>query len=205
MAVEMRHNVVKSAEAVEEQGAMGADLLTGAAAAAVETVAHPGRTMRKLERKGAPINREIRTSSVRRADHTANALQAYLPEQIVLGGLRLVKERARRKDLIGTIAYRTLEVINDGLGVATSVVKRMERASTPPSRGTAKAPLKTTVGQAKTAVRKTAAKATTKGRSTARRATTATTRRTNRKATTSTRTIAGKTPNRVRRSTPSAS
>ena len=204
MAVEIRHHVGKSVEAVEEQGVMGADLLTGAATAAVETVAHPGRTIRKLERKGAPINREIRTSAVRRADHTSEAIQAYLPEQILLGGLRLVKERARRKDLIGTIAYRTLEVINDGLGVATSVVQRMERASTPPSRGTAKAPLKTTVRQAKTAVRKSAAKATTKSPTTARRATTATTRRTNRKATTP-RTIAGRASNRVVRSTAGAS
>ena len=204
MAVQIKQHIGNGVEAVEEQGVMGADLLAGGTAAAVETLTHPMRTIRKLERKGAPINRKIRTSAVRRAEDTGEAIQAHLPEQILLGGLRLVKERARRKDLIGEIAFRTLEVINDGLGVATTVVQRMERASTPPSRGIARAPVKTTLRQTRTAVGKTVAKAATKSRSTARRATSAAGRG-KRKATGATRTNARKASSRARGTTSTAS
>lgn len=182
MAVEMKQQIGSGIEVIAEQGVIGADLLAGATAAAVETVTHPVRTIRKLERKGAPINRGIRTSAVRQAEETGEALQAYLPEQVLLGGLRLVKERARRRDLIGEIAFRALEIINDGLGAATAVVRRMERASTPPSRGNVKAPLRTTVGKTRASARKAVTKATTKGRGNARRAVAAA-RRTERKAT----------------------
>ena len=198
MAVDIKHEIGKGVESVEEQGVMGADLLTGATAAAVQAVSNPVAAIRKLERKGAPINRALRTSAVRRAEVTGDAIQAYFPEQIVLGGLRLVKERARRKDLIGQIAFRALEVINDGLGAANTVVQRMERASAPPSRPAAKAPLQTSVRQSRTAVRKTVKTAGTKARSSVRRATAAA-RRTERKATSSTRTTARTTATRARR------
>jgi len=186
MAVEIKKQFSGGIETVGEQGVMGADLLAGATAAAVETVTHPVRAIRKLERKGAPINHELRTSTVRQVGAAAETLQGYLPERVLLTGLRFVKERARRKDLIGQVAFRTLEILNDGFGAVTTVVKRMERASEPPRRGAAKSPLGTTARQARTATRKTVAKVVGTGRGTARRATTAA-RNTERKATATTR------------------
>lgn len=173
MAIEITDRLEEGAVAGAERGLMGADLLAGAGAAAVETVTNPRRAIRSLERKGAPVNTQLRRRAVRRIDAAGEAAQSYLPEQMVLSGLRVVKERARRKDLIGAIAFRALKVINDGLGVAGTVVQRMERASAPPSRGMAKAPVETSARAARTATRKVAAKTVSKTRGMARRATTA--------------------------------
>ena len=57
------------------------------------------------------------------------------PEQLVTRGLRMVKARARRKDLVGNAAYRTLELVHGGLGATVQSLGRIHEVSEPPARG----------------------------------------------------------------------
>ena len=59
---------------------------------------------------------------------------AMLPERIALRGLGLVKARARRKDVVGEIAYRGLDLFHGSLKEVASTITRLEQASQPPAR-----------------------------------------------------------------------
>jgi hypothetical protein len=57
-----------------------------------------------------------------------------MPEKVALLGIHAIKQRARRKDLIGDVAYRTLELVNRGLGTVLRTLNRFETATAPPAR-----------------------------------------------------------------------
>jgi hypothetical protein len=160
MAVDIKTAVEDAAEA----GATGADIVSGAAVTVAESVSraatHPGREARKLERRGAQANRRLSRNVAELIDDTEEAIEAVMPERVALLGLQAIKQRARRKDLVGDVAYRTLELVNGGLEAVLRALHRLESATAPPAR-----PGRTRSGSARP-VRKTAER---KRTSTARR------------------------------------
>jgi hypothetical protein len=139
MAVEIKTAVEDAAEA----GAMGADIVSGAAVTVAENVSravtHPVREARKLERRGAQANKRLSRDVAELIDDTEEVIEAVMPERVALLGIHVIKQRARRKDLVGDVAYRTLELVNGGLETMVRTLSRLENATTPPARpGTAR-------------------------------------------------------------------
>jgi len=141
MAVDIKKAVENAAETTVETGAMGADLVSGAAVTVAENVSravtHPVREVRKLERRGAQANKQLSHDVAELIEDTEEAFEAVMPEKVALLGIHAIKQRARRKDLIGDVAYRTLEVINGGLETVLRTLNRFENATEPPARPTA--------------------------------------------------------------------
>src|SRR2546423_15101570 len=131
-------------ESSEELSTQAADTATGAAVEVAEAVSDPAgstaRQVRRLELAGAPVNRrlerQVRSVADRAADTPAKLLDGTLTERFVVRGLRLVKEQARREDLVGLAAYRSLELLHGGFGNAARSLSRFQDASQPPARPT---------------------------------------------------------------------
>jgi len=138
MELEMKdiQNDTKEAEATMSDAATGAVL--GIVDAASHPVSTAKREIRKLEHRGQPVNRKLARQVERNLDEavetTGEFLDGTIPEKFVLSGLRLVKNTARRRDLVGNVAYRTLEVLNGGLEMTLRTLNRLENASEPPAR-----------------------------------------------------------------------
>ena len=118
-------------EAVEST----ATAVTEAASNAVEAITRPSR----------------RRTTARLATATA----VLLPEQIALRGLSLVKARARRKDVVGQIAYRGLDLVHGSLKELSLAITRLERASEPPARTPRAAAKRGTAARARRTARRT--------------------------------------------------
>ena len=67
------------------------------------------------------------------ADTATNPLHRL--ERAAKSGLRLVKDRARRRDRVGEATYRGLELVSDGFGVAARALRQLGEATQPPPRG----------------------------------------------------------------------
>ena len=177
MAVEIR----ETSEKTVENATMGADLVTGAAVTVAENVtravSHPVREARRIERRGAAANKRFSRDVADFVEDTTEVIDAIMPEKVALLGIHAIKDRARRKDLIGDVAYRTLELVNGGLEAVLGTLNRLERATTPPTRpGTSHTrparPAKKAARSAKRTVRRTASaavKSARRGTSSARR------------------------------------
>jgi hypothetical protein len=119
-----------TATAVEE-------VAVGVARSAAEVASDPIRSARKqvraFERKGTPV--------VRRINRRLNALMpdkikvfgievnGKLPEKVAIKGLQLVKVQARRPDVVGDIAKRTLRIFNGSFKTIARTATRLEQAS----------------------------------------------------------------------------
>lgn len=180
MAVEIKETTEKAVENV----VMGADLVTGAAVTVAENVSraisHPVREARKIERRGAAANKQFGRDVADLVEETGEAIEAIMPEKVALFGIHAIKDRARRKDLIGDVAYRTLELVNGGLEAVVVTLNRLERATKPPTRtGSGRSRLQPVRKTARTAKR-TVSRGVAGARSSARRGT-ASARRTEKK------------------------
>jgi len=119
-----------TATAVEE-------VAVGAAKSAAEVVSDPVRSARKqvraFERKGTPV--------VRRINRRLNALMpdkikvfgievnGKLPEKIAVKGLQMVRVQARRPDMVGDVAKRTLRIFNGSFKTIARAATRFEQAT----------------------------------------------------------------------------
>lgn len=136
----------------------------GAAETAAEVASDPIGTVRKqvkgLERKGTPAARKINRRINARIEYaTAPAKDAFktfsktaervagelMPEKVAIKGLRLVKVQAKRSDVVGDVAKRTLRIFNHSFKTVARVATRLESASeiaprTPATPSTAKRP-----------------------------------------------------------------
>ncbi|MDQ6636181.1 MAG: hypothetical protein M3Y62_00130 [Candidatus Dormibacteraeota bacterium] len=119
-----------------------ADTTAGVISETAKAASHPRRSARKrvtsLERSGAPTARRARRQAAQLVTGAASATTALvdgtIPSQIVLRGLGLVRSQARRHDLVGEAAYRTLQLVHDGFANAVKSFARFEAASEPPVR-----------------------------------------------------------------------
>lgn len=84
------------------------------------------------------------TTGRRLRRQAANAVQqgAKTLEKTMTSGLRQVRTRARRHDLVGEAAFRALSLVHDGAGAAAKSLVRLEEATQPPAR-TARRPATT--------------------------------------------------------------
>lgn len=128
----------------DELTTQAADAATGAAVEAAEVISDPAgsatREVRRLERTGAPVNRrlqrQVRRAAEQAVGNTGKLLKGSFTEDLVVRGLRLVKNQARRGDLVGFAAYRSLELLHGGFGSAARSLSRFQDASQPPARPT---------------------------------------------------------------------
>src|SRR5437879_9701307 len=119
-----------TATAVEE-------VAVGAAQAAAEVAPEPSGAPRKqarsFERKGTPavrrINRRLNALMPERVTVFGVEVNEKLPEKLAIKGLQLVKVQARREDVVGGVAKRTLRIFSGSVKTITRPTTRMEQAS----------------------------------------------------------------------------
>ena len=117
------------------------DIAIGAAKAAAEVASDPigsaRKSVRGFEKKGAPTARKVN----RRLNARLNAilpekvtlwgmeLNGKLPEKVAIKGLQLVKLQARRADMVGDVAKRTLRIFNGSFKTIARTASRFEQAT----------------------------------------------------------------------------
>jgi hypothetical protein len=113
----------------------------GAAKTAAEVASDPIGSARKqvkgFEKKGAPTARKVN----RRFNARLNAIlpekvtlwgievNEKLPEKVAIKGLQLVKLQARREDMVGDVAKRTLRIFNGSFKTIARTASRFEQAT----------------------------------------------------------------------------
>src|SRR6266480_5989014 len=135
----MSSDFADTATAVEE-------LAVGAAQAAAEVASDPVRAFRKqarsFERKGTPavrrINRRLTALIPDKVIVFGVEVNDRLPEKLAIKGLHMVKLQARRQDVVGDVAKRTLRIFNGSFKTIARTATRFEQATTlTPRRETA--------------------------------------------------------------------
>src|SRR6266853_1826079 len=118
------------------------EVAIGAAQTAAEVASDPigsaRKSVRGFERKGAPTARKVN----RRFNARLNAIlpekvtvwgmevNGKLPEKVAIKGLQLVKLQARRQDMVGGVAKRTLRIFNGSFKTIARTATRLEQATT---------------------------------------------------------------------------
>ncbi|HSP08429.1 MAG TPA: hypothetical protein VLU92_02390 [Candidatus Dormibacteraeota bacterium] len=117
------------------------EIAVGAARAAAEVASDPVGSARKqvkgFERRGAPtvrkMNRQFnaRLNALRPEKVTIMGLDVdgKLPEKVAIRGLHMVKLQARRQDLVGDMAKRTLRIFNASFKTIARTATHLEQAS----------------------------------------------------------------------------
>ena len=119
-----------TATAVEE-------FAVGAAKSAAEVAGDPIGAARKqaksFERKGTPavrrINRRLEALIPDKVRLFGIEVNGKLPEKIAIKGLQVVKVQARRKDMVGDVAKRTLRIFNGSFKTIARTASRLEQAT----------------------------------------------------------------------------
>src|SRR2546426_9690972 len=127
---EMNAEFASTATAVEEVAA-------GVARSAAEVVSDPVRSARKqvkaFERKGTPvvrrINKRLNALIPDRVTVLGIEVNGKLPEKLAIKGLQVVKVQARRSDVVGDVAKRTLRIFNGSFKTIARTATRLEQAS----------------------------------------------------------------------------
>jgi hypothetical protein len=117
------------------------EVAIGAARAAAEVASDPigsaRKSVRGFERRGAPTARKVN----RRFNARLNAIlpekvtlwglevNEKLPEKFAIKGLHLVRLQARRQDVVGDVAKRTLRIFNGSFRTIARTATRFEQAT----------------------------------------------------------------------------
>jgi len=174
-------------ETVNDDANRVADLAAGAVAEAADMAVHPlasfKKQARRLEKKGQPLTRaaerDVEKATEQALEMTYDVVSGALPERVALAGIRVIKSQARRNDVVGEVAYRTLKLMNLGFERALRTLNRFEGASEPPAREPKRRPASRSASTRRRAAasrstgRRTSTRARQTPRRTARRATTA--------------------------------
>jgi hypothetical protein len=113
------------------------EVAVGAARTAAEVASNPvgsaRRQVRSFERKGTPavrrINRRLNALIPDRVNVFGIQVNEKLPEKLAVRGLNLVKVQARRGDVVGDVAKRTLRIFNGSFKVIARAATRLEQAT----------------------------------------------------------------------------
>jgi hypothetical protein len=117
------------------------DVAFGAAKAAAEVASDPMGSARKsvkgFERKGAPTARKINRRFAARLNAIlpdkvtifGMTVNEKLPAKVASKGLTLVKVQAKRQDMVGTVAKRTLRIFNGSFKTIARTASRLEQAT----------------------------------------------------------------------------
>ncbi|HKB32860.1 MAG TPA: hypothetical protein VKF16_03245 [Candidatus Dormibacteraeota bacterium] len=117
------------------------EVAIGAAQTAAEVASDPigsaRKSVRGFERKGASTARKVN----RRFNARLNAIlpekvtlwgievNDKLPEKVAIKGLQLVKVQARRQDMVGGVAKRTLRIFHGSFKTIARTATRLEQAA----------------------------------------------------------------------------
>lgn len=126
----MSNEFSEAATAVQE-------VAVGAAKSAVEVATDPVGTARKqvrsFERKGTPavrrFNRRLNAFVPDKMTLWGLEINGRLPEKIAIKGLHLVKVQAKRDDMVGGVAKRTLRIFKGSFQTIAQTATRLEHAS----------------------------------------------------------------------------
>ena len=126
----MSTDFADTATAVEE-------VAVGAAQAAAEVATDPvgaaRKQVRSFERKGTPavrrINRRLNAMLPDRLSIFGLEVNDRMPEKLAIRGLHMVKVQARREDVVGDVAKRTLKIFNGSFKTIARTATRLEEAS----------------------------------------------------------------------------
>ena len=113
------------------------EVAVGAAQTAAEVASNPIGSARKqvkgFERKGTPavrrINRRLNAWIPDRVNVFGIQVNGKLPEKLAIKGLHMVKLQARRQDMVGGVAKRTLRIFNGSFKTIARTATRLEQAS----------------------------------------------------------------------------
>jgi|SRR5579859_1084340 len=113
------------------------EVAIGAAESAAEVASHPLKSARKqvkgFERRGTPavrrINRRISAMLPEKVTVFGMDLNGKLPEKVAIKGLQVVKVQAKRKDVVGDVAKRTLKIFNGSFKTIARTATRLEQAT----------------------------------------------------------------------------
>jgi hypothetical protein len=113
------------------------EVAVGAAQAAAEVATDPvgaaRKQVRSFERKGTPavrrINRRLNAMLPDRLSIFGLEVNDRLPEKLAIRGLHMVKIQARREDVVGDVAKRTLKIFNGSFKTIARTATRLEEAS----------------------------------------------------------------------------
>ena len=117
------------------------EVAVGAARAAAEVASDPIGTARKqvrsFERRGTPtvrrinqrINRRLNAWIPERVSLFGIEVDQKLPGKLAVKGLHLVKVQARRQDVVGDVAKRTLWIFNGSFRTIARTATRLEQAT----------------------------------------------------------------------------
>lgn len=95
---------------------------------APDAIAATAKTIRRTVRRRA-------TGARKQIEGTANAvITGNLPSRAALHGLRLAKDRARRKDIVGNVLYVGLSYLHRGLTAYERELGKFQAATRPPVR-----------------------------------------------------------------------
>ena len=127
------------------------EVAVGAAQSVAEMASDPvgaaRKQVRNFERKGTPavrrINRRINAMLPDKIKFLGVDLTQRLPENLVIRGLHLVKLQARRQDVVGGVAKRTLRAFNGSFKTIARTATKFEQASDlSPRRETERKPVR---------------------------------------------------------------
>ena len=179
----MEFEVKEITETVNEEANRVADVAAGAVVEAADAAVHPIATLKKqarrLEKKGQPITRaaekDVEKATEQALEMTYDVVSGALPERVALAGIKVLKGQARRNDVVGDFAYRTLKLMNIGFERALRTLNRFEDASEPPAREPRRrsASSRRRTAAVRSSTRRTATRARRTTRRTARRSTAA--------------------------------
>lgn len=113
------------------------EVAVGAAQAAAEVATDPigaaRKQVRSLERKGTPavrrINRRLNALLPQKVSIMGVEVNDRLPEKLAIKGLHMVRSQARREDMFGGVAKRTLRMFNGSFKTIARTATRLEQAS----------------------------------------------------------------------------
>jgi len=104
-----------------------------AADVASDPIGTARRQVKSFQRKGTPtvrrINRRLNALIPDKVSVFGVEVNGKLPEKIAIKGLQLVKVQARRQDVVGDVAKRTLRIFNGGFKTIARTATRLEQAS----------------------------------------------------------------------------
>ena len=113
------------------------EFAVGAAETAAQVATDPVGAVRKqvrgFERKGQPavrrINRRLNAMIPDRVKVFGVEVNERMPEKLAIKGLHMVRGQARRDDVVGVVAKRTLKVFNGSFKTIARTAIRLEEAS----------------------------------------------------------------------------
>jgi len=153
-------------DTVGRAGEAALDTAAGGAAMALDAVSRPRRSAGRARRRGSDV-----TDAIAEATEDVVDEVSALPERLLVAYVRLLRQRARRDDVVGTVSRGVLGALHRPAGDWARFFQRLERETTVErgrgSRTTARGSVRGTARKAARTAKAARGKASRTGRRTA--------------------------------------